>query len=218
MKGLFSHLKSTKKTPVELVKRIRQLLIRVDKNANLCECKISELRKSILEMRTFREDTFRLLIVCLPRLEIGFRRDAGHVITNLQRQKVECKLIASGYLEKKLDLLDILISAYEHKEGEDGIAIALTYGAIARECIRHQSVAKYVLESQHLKKFFRYFQNPHFDVASDAQETFKQLLTRHKSIAVKLLGELLCCGSNSGVRVKYLSSLSNLKVRAAESS
>ncbi|KAJ0053776.1 hypothetical protein Pint_02466 [Pistacia integerrima] len=152
MKGLFSHLKLTKKKPVELVKRIRQLLIRVDKNANLCERKISELRKSILELRT-----------------VLFGDD-----------QTEPNPKACEALTKEFFSLEKIL-------GEDGIAIALAYGAIARECIRHQSVAKYVLESQHLKKFFR-----------------RQ--------AVKLLGELLCCGSNSGVRVKYLSSLNNLKI------
>lgn len=75
----------------------------------------------------------------------------------MQRQQVECKLTASGYLEKNLDLLDILISGYEHEEGEDGIGSVLIYGAVATECIRHQSVAKYVMESQHLRKFFRFF-------------------------------------------------------------
>ena len=32
---------------------------------------------------------------------------------------------------------------------------------------------RYVLESQHMKKFFDYIQLPHFDIAADAATTFK---------------------------------------------
>lgn len=72
--------------------------------------------------------------------------------------------------------MDILISGYEDDDG-----IALSYGAIARDCIGHQSVAKYVLESQHMmKRFFKYLQNPSFEIASDAQATFKELVTNEK--------------------------------------
>ncbi|KAJ4730167.1 putative Calcium-binding protein [Melia azedarach] len=260
MKGLF---KSKPKTPVELVKLTRELLMYANRNTETREKKreekISELSKLILEIRTvllgsdqsepnadaceqltrefFREDTLRLLILCLPKLELGPRRDATHVIANLQRQRVESKLIACSYLEDNFDLMDILILGYE--DGD----IALTYGAIARECIRHQSVGKYALESQHMKNFFRYLQNPNFDIASDAQATFKELLTRHKSTvaeflsknydwffkeynsqllespsyitkrhAVKLLGDILLDRSNSAVMVKYVSALANLRI------
>nr|GEZ63654.1 putative MO25-like protein At5g47540 [Tanacetum cinerariifolium] len=42
--------------------------------------------------------------------------------------------------------------------------MALHYGAMLRECIRHQSVARYILESQHMKKFFDFIQLPNFDI------------------------------------------------------
>ncbi|PRQ32528.1 putative armadillo-like helical protein [Rosa chinensis] len=65
--------------------------------------------------------------------------------------------------------------------------IALSYGAILRECIRHQVVARYVLESDHMKKFFDYIQLPNFEIASDAAATFKELMTRHKSTVAQFL-------------------------------
>jgi len=37
------------------------------------------------------------------------RKDATQVVANLQRQQVQFKLIASDYLEKNLDLMDVLI-------------------------------------------------------------------------------------------------------------
>lgn len=36
---------------------------------------------------------------------------------------------------------------------------------------------RYVLESEHMKKFFDYIQLPNFDIASDASATFKVRLT-----------------------------------------
>ncbi|KAH9793587.1 putative MO25-like protein [Citrus sinensis] len=190
MKGLF---KPKPKTPVELVKLTRELLLYANRTAETREKKreekMSELSKLLLEMRTvlfgsdqsepnadaceqltrefFKEDTLRLLIASLPKLAMGPRRDATHVVANLQRQRVDTKLIACTYLEANFDIMDTLILGYE--DGD----VALTYGAIARECIRHQSVARYVLESEHMKKFFSFLQIPNFDIASDAQATFK---------------------------------------------
>ncbi|KAJ6334269.1 hypothetical protein OIU78_011214 [Salix suchowensis] len=260
MKGLF---KPKPRTPAELVLQARDLLRFLDQNTETRERKLeekmSELSNVILEIRIvlfgngkaepspdacahlaqdfFKHDTFRLLILSLPKLDLGARQNATHIIANLQRQRVCGRLIAPEYLENNLDLVDILLPGY--KEGE----IAITYGAILRECIRHQIVARYVLETEHLKKFFTCIQIPNFEIASDAQATFKELLTRHKSTvaeflsvnydwffqeyntqllespsyitrrhAVKLLGDMLLDRSNSAVMVRYVSSLDNMRI------
>ncbi|XP_022135653.1 putative MO25-like protein At5g47540 [Momordica charantia] len=260
MKGLF---KPKQRPPVELVRYTRELLIFIERNPEAREQKreekISELTKAISQMRTvlygndvaepnpeacaqltqefFKDDTFRLLIACIPRLNSGSRQCATHVIANLQQQQVKSRIIASEFFENNMDIMDILIPGYEDSD------IALTYGAIARECIRHQSVARYVLESELLRKFFEYIQNPIFYIASDASATFRKLLTRHKSTvagflsknyewifeeyhtqflestnyitkrhAVKLLGDILLDNSNSAVMVQYVSSLDNMRI------
>ncbi|KAI8026152.1 putative MO25-like protein [Camellia lanceoleosa] len=97
------------------------------------------------------------------------RKDATLVVANLQRQQVYSRLIASDYLEANLDIMDHLISGYKDP-GTD-----LHYGGMLRECIRHQSVARYVLKSENMKKFFDYIQLPNFDVAADATKTFKRI-------------------------------------------
>ncbi|KOM46338.1 hypothetical protein LR48_Vigan07g004200 [Vigna angularis] len=206
-KALF---KPKPKTPVELVRHARELIIFVESKTCTRESKreekLSELSKTILEIRTalygngesepnpdactqitrefFRDDTFRIFILYLAKLKLGARQDATHVIANLQRQRVNSQLIASQYLQENLDLVDMLICGYD-KEGD----VALTYGAVARECIRHQTVAKHVLESDNMKKFFEYIQLPNFEIASDAVATFKELLTRHKSTVAEFLSK-----------------------------
>ncbi|KAF7150701.1 hypothetical protein RHSIM_Rhsim02G0100800 [Rhododendron simsii] len=304
MKSLF---KSKPKTPVDLVRQTRELLVYADLNSPDTreikrEEKMIELSKLLRELKSilygnsetepvseacaqltqefFRENTLRLLIVCLPKLNLEARKDATQVVANLQRQQVHSRLIACDYLEKNLDLMDILVLGYENTD------MALHYGAMLRECIRHQSVASkvspsvsekvlinlpkvtrplyvlagmysfrktekettpvlllgnsdlglngewmiwrleligvplpllpfresdlmldvfcfqftlaadgglcwkaagYVLESEHVKKFFDYIQLPNFDIAADAAATFKELMTRHKSTVAEFL-------------------------------
>ncbi|XP_042394371.1 putative MO25-like protein At5g47540 isoform X1 [Zingiber officinale] len=260
MKGLF---KSKPRTPADIVRHTRELLVYIDLNANSRdpkrEEKMLELCKNIRELKFvlygnsesepvveactkltqefFRQNTLRLLIVCLPKLNLEAKKDATQVVANLQRQQVQSRLIASDYLEANKDLLDILISGYENMD------IALHYGAMLRECIRHQSVARYILESEHMQKFFDYIEIPNFDIASDVTITFKELLTRHKSTvaeflsknydwfftefnsrllsspnyvtrrqAIKILGDMLLDRSNSAVMVRYVSSKDNLMI------
>ncbi|KAJ8426520.1 hypothetical protein Cgig2_007988 [Carnegiea gigantea] len=237
MKGLF---KSKPRTPAELVRLTREHLIFVDNDASTRgskrEEKMAELSKLIRELKCilygnseaepvaeacmqltqefFRENTFRLLVICLPKLNLETRKDATQIVANLQRQQVQSRLIASDYLERNKDLMDILIAGYENSE------MALHYGSMLRECIRHQVVAKYVLESEHLKKFFDYIQLPNFDIAADAAATFKELLTRHKSTVAEflsknydwLLGDMLLDRSNSVTMTKYVSSRDHLRI------
>ncbi|XP_047974038.1 putative MO25-like protein At5g47540 isoform X2 [Salvia hispanica] len=262
MKAFF---KPKSKTPAELVRQARDLLLFADRAAAphikdaKRDQKMKDLNKVIGELKNilygdsdskpvvetcaqlaiefFREDNFRLLITCLPKLNFETRKQATQIVTNLQGQKLQSRLIACEYMERNLALVDILIAGYENND------LALHYGAMLRECIRHQSVAKYILDSQHMKKFFEYIQLPNFDVASDAAGTFKELLTRHKSTvadflsknddwffadynskllvstnyitrrqALKLLSDILLERSNSAVMIRYVSSMDNLRI------
>ncbi|KAL5729761.1 hypothetical protein ACHQM5_002664 [Ranunculus cassubicifolius] len=205
MKGLF---KSKPKTPAEIVRLTRELLIHLDNNSTSSAAprdnnKMAELSKYIRELKCilygnsesepvpeacsqltqefFKGNTLRLLIISLPKLNLEARKDATQVVANLQRQQVQSRLIASDYLEANKDLMDILVLGYENAD------LALHYGTMLRECIRHQSIARYVLESEHMKKFFDFIQLPKFDVASDATATFKELMTRHKSTVAEFL-------------------------------
>ncbi|XP_047307675.1 putative MO25-like protein At5g47540 [Impatiens glandulifera] len=207
MKSLF---KAKPKTPADLVRQTRELLISVvERNSDTREAKreekLLELSKTIRELKSilygdseaepvseacaqvtrefFREDTLRLIIVSLPNLNLETRKDATQVVANLQRQQVNSRLIACDYLEANLNLMDILIKGYEDAD------MVLHYGAMLRECIRHQSVAKYMLESEHMMKLFDYIQLPNFDVAGDAAATFKELLTRHKATVAEFLSK-----------------------------
>ncbi|GER52872.1 inositol-1-monophosphatase family protein [Striga asiatica] len=232
MKALF---KSKPKTPADLVRQTRDLLIFADDVApdtkeSKRDDKMMELGKLIRELKQvlygdsesepvaeacaqltqefFRENTLRLLIICLPKLNLETRKDATQVVANLQRQQVQSRLIACDYLEKNIDLLDILISGYENNE------LALHYGAMLRECIRHQSVARV-----RNKGMLKYIVSRH-SVTNMIHVFFQELLTRHKSTVAEflsknydwLLGDILLDRSNSAVMTKYVCSRDNLRI------
>ncbi|KAG8073652.1 hypothetical protein GUJ93_ZPchr0006g44510 [Zizania palustris] len=206
--GLF---RSKARGPAELVRHARDLLAFVAENHEACggkrEHKMADLTKSIREMKSilygngeaepvdeacsqltkefFQENTstLHLLIVCLPYMDLETQKDVTQVTANLLRQKVDYRMVASDYLEENQDLLDVLMSGY------DNMDIAIHYSSILRDCIRHQVAARYVLESQHMKKFFHYIQYPDFNIASDAFKTFKELLTRHRSTAAEFFSK-----------------------------
>ncbi|GJZ47046.1 putative MO25-like protein [Tanacetum coccineum] len=137
---------------LELGRNLSDLKLRLSDSCSL----------TVLSSRDFRH---RQLIY-----EEVARKDATQIVANLQRQQVHSRLIACDYLEANIDLMDISASGYENPD------MALHYGAMLRECIRHQSVARYVLESQHMKKFFDFIQLPNFDIAADAAATFKGIM------------------------------------------
>lgn len=51
--------------------------------------------------------------------------------------------------------------------------IALNCGAMLRECIRHETLARIILYSPEFYKFFDYVEVSTFDISSDAFATFK---------------------------------------------
>lgn len=63
-----------------------------------------------------------------------------------------------------------LVSRYETPQ------VALNCGIMLRECIRHEPLAKIVLQSDHFHHFFNYVEMSTFDIASDAFATFKVLM------------------------------------------
>ncbi|KAG0004351.1 Calcium-binding protein 39, partial [Entomortierella chlamydospora] len=125
---------------------------------------------------------------------------------------------------------------YENQE------IALNCGMILRECLRHEVLTKIILNSQQVYKFFDYVEMNTFDIASDAFATFKEILTRHKTLvaeflernydvffdkytqllqstnyvtkrqSLKLLGEILLDRANFTIMTRYIASADNLKL------
>jgi len=184
----------------------------------------------------FQGDLLGLLFANLRAIEFEARKDFVIVFGNLMRREVGSKKPGVEFLEKNNKLLDDLVLGYEDSE------VAVICGQLLRVCIDNESLARIILHSGHFPKFFVFVENAGFDVASDAFLTFKDLLTKHKTLcaefleknyetifeeytkllhsknyvtrrqSLKLLGELLLDRANFNVMTKYISNQQNLKL------
>ncbi|CAI5976990.1 unnamed protein product, partial [Closterium sp. NIES-64] len=132
---------------------------------------------TLVGAEVFKGNFLELLIRNIGSLSLDSKRYAVHINASLQKRQIQNRMVAGEYLMQHTDLLDLLIKGYEDP------VLALYYGLMLRECIRHQSVAKYVLESKDFFKFFLHVELPSFEVSSDAAATFRELLMRHKATA-----------------------------------
>ncbi|XP_057753351.1 uncharacterized protein LOC130973005 [Arachis stenosperma] len=198
---------SRPKTPQEVAKAIKESLMALDTKTvaevKALEKALEEVEKNFATMRTMlsgdgesepnleqvsqlveelcKEDVLTLIIHKLPTLGWEARKDLVHCWTILLKHKIDDKHCCVEYVEQHLELLDFLVVCYDNKE------IALTCGTMLRECIKFQTLAKYILESATFVLFFKFVELPTFDVASDAFSTFKDLLTKHANVVYQFL-------------------------------
>ncbi|XP_010228597.1 putative MO25-like protein At5g47540 isoform X2 [Brachypodium distachyon] len=127
------------------------------------------------------EDVLPVFVQNLPSLGWGVRKDLVHCWCILLGQKVDDSYCCVKYIEDHAELLDFLVDCYKNWD------IALNCGSMLRECIKYPALAKYVLGSNSFELFFEYVELPNFDIASDALNTFKDLLTRHETVVAEFL-------------------------------
>ena len=78
----------------------------------------------------------------------------------------------AGYVLDNFSIILMLLDGYMQPE------IAIICGAMLRECIRHENLAREIWSSDKIWCFFDTYVNlPNFEIASDAFETLHKLLT-----------------------------------------
>ncbi|KAJ3683859.1 hypothetical protein LUZ60_014086 [Juncus effusus] len=193
--------KARPSTPVDIVASIKESLIALD--TKTVAKALEEGEKNILTLRQIlvrdrdaepnpdqvlqfaleicKQDVLSLFVYKLPSLGWEARKDLVNCWSVLLWQQVDSNYCCAQYLENHVDLLDFLVACYNN------IEIALNCGNMLRECIKHESLAKHILESASFELFFKYAELPNFDIASDALSTFKDLLTRHETTVAQFL-------------------------------
>jgi len=196
----------------------------------------SDIVLAQLSQEMYNTEIIPLLLRNLNRIDFEGKKEAVQIFNNVLRRQIGTRTPTVEYICTSAEILTVLIQGYENPE------IALSTGAMLRECIKYEPLAKLVLNSNNFMDFFRYIDAANFDIASDAFATFKDLLTRHKMTAaqflesnyeplftpyhsllvsdnyvtkrqsLKLLGELLLDRHNFSVMTKYISSPDNLKL------
>jgi len=253
--------KSKLPKPSELVKSARENLQIVEKsgqNTKPADKAVEEITKALagikytiygdleheptpdainaLANEIYSTDLLVLLIGNLSKLEFEARKDAVSVFNNLLRKQVGSRSPTVEYICRNTVILDTLCMPYEIAD------VAMGCGSMLRECARHESLTKLVINSPNIWKFFKHVDQANFDVASDAFSSFKELLTKHKPIvaefleknydqffeqytillnstnyvtrrqSLKLLGELLLDRANFNIMTRYISDQPNLKL------
>jgi calcium binding protein 39 len=184
------------------------------------------------------------LIEMLPKLFFETRKDAAAVFNAIVRHPIGSHedLPHVQYLNENPQLLRTIVEASELGEEmrHGNNAASLTYGTMLREVARYEALCRHILFSDAFLKMFDYMQLTTFELASDAAASFRELLTRHKSLAaealetrfdvffnrfnamlengnyvtrrqsLKLLSELLLDRSNAGVMMRYIGSVENM--------
>ncbi|KAN0041251.1 hypothetical protein ACTFIV_003788 [Dictyostelium citrinum] len=249
------------KTPSELVKSIKESLASMDKsgpNSKSTEKASEEISKCLQEIKKIlhgdsehepnqevvavlsneicASDLVQILIKDLNKLEFEAKKDVAQIFNILLRHKNGARSPIVEYIAKNPEILDSLVKGYEQQD------IALNCGTMLRECIKHESLAKILIYSPNFWEFFEFVEVSNFDVASDTFATFKEILTKHKTLSaefleknydqvfekyttllnsqnyvtrrqsIKLLGELLLDRSNFNIMTKYISSAANLRL------
>jgi len=179
--------------------------------------------------------------------------------------KVLTKSIALIPPDNRKDIVTIFYKLFKQQNGEQLIVIdyiaesdhgvitglcdgcknevtSMTCNIILVEACRYEQLTKLLLTTQNFVPFFALVQDTNFDIASNSFTTFKELLTKHKTLvasfletnydqifdhykellnstnyvtkrtSLKLLGELLLDRTNFHVMTKYIAQASNLKL------
>ncbi|VDN60398.1 unnamed protein product [Dracunculus medinensis] len=189
-----------------------------------------------LAQETYNANVLPMLIKNLSKLDFESKKDVALIFNNLLRRQIGTRSPTVEYLCARPEILIALVHGYEVSE------IAVTCGSMLRECVRHEHLAKIILHNPVFYNFFQYVEVSTFDIASDAFSTFKELVTKHKTLcaefletnydkffqsyqnllnsenyvtrrqSLKLLGELLLDRHNFNIMTRYISSPDNLKL------
>mmetsp|Transcript_16833 Transcript_16833/g.54798 ORF Transcript_16833/g.54798 Transcript_16833/m.54798 type:complete len:411 (+) Transcript_16833:204-1436(+) len=179
------------------------------------------------------------LASCVTELELESCKNAAHVLANLiGRRDVVSKAFADHVVAKDGAVLEALAGAYP-----ENVAVALACGTILKEAARHEVVAAAILRSPSVWLFLTdYVHLKNFDVAADAFDVVRTLLTKHKSLAatfiednydlffecfhrlltsdnyvtcresLRLLSDILLDRANYATMISYVASRDNLKI------
>lgn len=246
------------KSPQELVKGLKELLLQLERGEKRYE-KISEdVTKCIsgiknilygtndqepqteliaqLAQEIYNANLIKIMIDNIYRVDFEGKKDIASIFNNLLRRQIGNRSPTVDHIASKSEILFRLIDGYENQD------VALNCGMMLRECCRYEELTKLIINSEQFYKFFGYVELSTFDIASDAFLTFRDLLTKHKTLcatfleanydrffehyqkllhsenyvtrrqSLKLLGELLLDRYNFTVMTKYISNPDNLKL------
>ncbi|KAJ1510187.1 hypothetical protein HMI54_014743 [Coelomomyces lativittatus] len=191
------------KSPPEIVKAIREAVLRIEQEKKPNEKLAEEISKyltqiksilsgdgdvqpspeviSALAQEVYSQDLLSLLLSNFQNFEFEAKKDVVFIVNTLLRRQMGSRQPTVEYFASRESVLISLFKGYESSD------LALNCGMILRECARYQALCKILLYHEFFWKLFVYVESSTFDTASDAFATFKDLLTKHKDIASQFI-------------------------------
>lgn len=120
-----------------------------------------------LSQEAYGAGLLEILVSNLGSYDFEARKDAVVVFNALVRRQIGSRSPTVEYLAAHAEILRALMRGYDRHD------LALNYGLMLRECLRHESLAQLCLESNEFYTLFDYVQLPTFDIASDAFASLK---------------------------------------------
>lgn len=120
-----------------------------------------------LAQEAYSNELLELLVAYLGRFAFEARKDAVTIFNALVRRQIGSRTPTVEYICAHPALIAELLRGYERQE------LALNYGMMLRECLKHEALAQLCLGLPECNLLFEYVQLPTFDIASDAFATLK---------------------------------------------
>ncbi|CAK8690174.1 unnamed protein product [Clavelina lepadiformis] len=205
----------------------------------LCGSEQHEPQPEIVEQifeEVYNHNLIFIIVDNISYVDLEGRNDFAQIFTAMLKRQIGGRAETIDHLMIKKKKVVDLVEGYESPD------IALFHGKLLRECIQYEPLAKLIFHSDLIFKFFEYVDLSNSDIASDAFDTFKDLLTRQRVLcseflnknydrvfqaynrllesencvlrcqSLKLLGELLLDGHNQTIMTRYISKPENLKI------
>lgn len=199
--------KAKQKSPSELIRQLKDACQRIDQPSECTSKKavhesakvLSQLKNfllvdseagepnpeqlAVLAQEAFSLGLLQLIIDSLGKFDFESRKDAVFIFNALARLQSGTRTPTVEYISNHTSILVDLVHGYEKQE------LALNYGMMLRECLRHEHLSRLLLYSPEFYLLFDYVKLPTFDIASDAFATLKDLLTKHSSLFASFFAE-----------------------------
>lgn len=200
--------KRNPKTPPDLVRALNELVSKLDNKKYQDDCSryLKQVRLilhgdeendpqpdqiSLLAQEMYSSDCLSHLIHSLRKLDFDSRKDIVILFSTLLRRQIGIESPTVDHLLGKPEVMVMLMRGPEHAE------VALVCGQILRDCVKFEPLNRFVLFHPLFWNFFKYAQNPIFEIATDTFITFHHLLTTHKKSVSEFLAQNCAAFTNS---------------------
>ncbi|GMM37818.1 Hym1 protein [Saccharomycopsis crataegensis] len=210
--------KRNPKTPAELIRVLNDQVAKLDgsgdnrKIQDECGRYLSQIRIILygdddndpqpdqiaqLSQEVYSTDCLYLLAANLANLAFDSRKDVVILFSTLLRRQIGNRSPTVDYLLSRPQILQVLFKGPEIPE------ITLTTGQIIRDCIKHASINKFLLNDKIFWNYFRYCSSNSFENSTDSFNTLNDLLTVHK----KVVAEWLSNSNNVDIFIRSINGL-----------